>query len=115
MGGRVADASLPSDKVAAQRKKKNQTAMTTPISIKHPQPSLSSFLLFFAGSDGLWERTFRASFTWRRSRSAECFGLGSGFGLGLGFGSGLGEGGFEPMPSQLRFGFSSSGGISCMV
>ena len=101
---------LPGDKVRAQRKKKYQTAMTTPISIKQPQPSS----LFFAGSDGLWERTFRASFTWRRSRSAECFGLGSGFGLGFGFGSGLGEGGFEPMPSQLRFGFSSSGGISRM-
>ena len=82
----------------------------TPIRTRQPQPSS----LFFAGSDGLWERTFRASFTWRRSRSAECFGLGSGFGLGFGFGSGLGEGGFEPMPSQLRFGFSSSGGISRM-
>ena len=44
---------LPRDKVTAQRKKKNQTAMTTPISIKHPQPSLSSFLLVFAGSDGV--------------------------------------------------------------
>jgi hypothetical protein len=29
-------------------------------------------------------------------------------------GSGLGDGGLEPMPSQLRFDFSSSGGISRM-
>ena len=87
------------------------TRTMTPIRTRQPQPSS----LFFADSDGSWERTFRASFTCRRSRSAECFGLGSGFGLGFGFGSGLEEGGFEPMPSQLRFGFSSSGGISRMV
>ena len=89
--------------------------MITPTRIKHPQPSVSSF---FLGLDGVWERAFWASFTCRRSRSAKCFGLGSGLGsglgLGFGFGSGLGEGGFEPMPSQLRFGFSSSGGISRM-
>ena len=82
----------------------------TPIRTRQPQPSS----LFLADAEGEWERAFWASFTWRRSRSAECFGLGSGFDLGFGLGSGLGDGGLEPMPSQLRFGFSSSGGISRM-
>ena len=52
---------------------------------KTTQPQHVSMLLLFPFSDELRERTFWASFTWRRSRSGVCLGLGSGFGLGLGF------------------------------
>ena len=92
-------------------KKAMTRAAITNTSRMQPQPRLG-----FLSSASLGERvrTLWASFTWRRSRSAVCLGLGSGLGLGFGFGSGLGEGGFEPMPSQLRFGFSSSGWISRM-
>lgn len=89
---------------------------------RHPQTPATLSPLESSLGDRV--RTFWASFTRRRSRSAVCLGLGSGFGLGLGFGSGLAAGfgfgsgfgagrGLEV--NQFFFGFSSSGGISRMI